>query len=67
MQGVKIKRRKLKGASDDTVVLEVEEVEYKFPDKNAAIEKLCKHLGLTKDGAGLEALVELIRERDGVL
>ena len=47
VQGIKIKRRKLKSESGE--LYEVEEIEYKLCDKMQAFDKLCKHLGITKD------------------
>lgn len=62
MQGVKVKRKRIVGkGKGETTDWEIEEIEYKFPDKNAAFEKLCKHLGLTKDGVALEAILAAIR------
>lgn len=66
IKSVKVKRRKLKGDKDDTVSVEIEEIEYKFHDKLAALDKLCKHLGLTKEGAGIESLVEFMRQNQKV-
>lgn len=51
IQSVKVKRRRIAGGKDE--VYEVEEVEYKFAPKDAALDKLSKHLGLyAKDEAG---------------
>lgn len=50
IQSVKVKRRRIAGGGDE--VYEVEEVEYKFASKDAALDKLSKHLGLYADRPG---------------
>ncbi len=60
IQSVKVKRRKLKGEDDE--IYEIEEIEYKLADKLSALEKLCKHLGLTSDGSAIEKLLAMIEE-----
>jgi phage terminase small subunit len=61
MQGVKLKRRRLlargKGEATDW---EVEELEYKFPDKGAAFDKLFRHLGMYQDVPPLEVILGLL-------
>lgn len=60
IQAIKFKRRRLRSPAGDTTQWEVEEVEYKLVDKLGALDRLCKHLGLTKDGAALEELLRAI-------
>jgi phage terminase small subunit len=60
LRAVKVKRRRLRGAGPD-VIDEVEEIEFKFADKLAALDRLCKYLGLTKGGAALEELLVVLR------
>lgn len=55
---VKIKRRKLKGADD--CLYELEELEYKMLDPMAALDKLCKYLGITKGSMTVDELRNLI-------
>lgn len=66
---IKIKRKRLSAgtrAKDDKTCWEIEEVDYQFHSKDAALDKLCKHLGLTKDGAALEELLAaLASDREG--
>ena len=51
IQSVKVRRRRIAGGGDE--VYEVEEVEYKLSDKQAALEKLARRLGLLgADAAG---------------
>jgi phage terminase small subunit len=59
---VKMRRRRLvnKNKPEDTTEWEVEDFEVQFRDTQIAQEKLCKHLGLTKEGAGLEQLLALL-------
>ncbi len=64
MQGVKIRRKRLVSKDKgDATDWEMEEVEYKFPDKNSAFDKLCRHLGLTK-GDFAEAAEQLLKVID---
>lgn len=49
MQSARVKRRKMRQKGSDEIAEEVEEVEYKFHDKLAALEKLCKKLGMFAD------------------
>ncbi len=58
IQSVKIKRRRLKSESGE--MYDIEEIEYKMCDKMAAIDKLCRHLGITKDDA-TEAAAEVVK------
>jgi phage terminase small subunit len=59
IQSIKLKRKRLRGGGkDDVTDWEVEEVEVKQHSKDAALDKLCRHLGITKDGAALEKLLE---------
>lgn len=64
IQSVKVKRRRVRSDTrgDTREVEEVEEVEYRFASKLDALDKLCKHLGLTKDGAALEQLLGLLKD-----
>lgn len=64
IQSVKVKRKRLVGGGgkDDTTEWEVEEIEYKFADKLSALDKLCKHLGLT-DGTALERIADVLSRR----
>lgn len=55
IQAVKVTRRKLKSRGEEDY--EVESVEYKLPDKNAALDKLFRHLGLYADLPLLEVLL----------
>lgn len=64
IQSIEIKRKRLKGG-DDVTEWEIEDVKVKQHSKDSALDKLCKHLGLTKDGAALEKLLELLREDGG--
>jgi phage terminase small subunit len=56
IQSVRVKRKK------EGRKAVVEEVEYKFADKLSALDKLCKHLGITRDGAALEELIHALRQ-----
>lgn len=58
IQAVKVTRRRLRSRGDEDY--EVESVEYKLPDKNAALDKLFRHLGLYKDLPPLEVLLGLL-------
>lgn len=58
VQGVKVKRRRLKSESGE--MYDIEEIEYKLCDKMAAFDKLCKHLGLTKEDI-TEAAAEMVK------
>ena len=58
---VKVKRRRLKGGGDE--VWEVEELEYKTHSKDAAIDKLCRNLGLTR-GEFEEAVDKMLKVID---
>lgn len=51
---IKVKRRRLAGGGgkDDVTDWEVQEVEYKFADKGAALDKLCRKLGFYEDAKG---------------
>lgn len=60
IDGIKIKRRRI--ATEDDEIYEVEEVEYKFPNRMDALEKLTKHLGLTSDGSAIEKLLAVVAE-----
>jgi phage terminase small subunit len=62
IQKVKVKRRTYtaRDGGEGRTVVEVE-VEYTLASKNDALDKLCRHLGITKDGAGLEALAAAVR------
>ncbi len=64
IQSVKVKRRKVltTDSGEKTVQTFVEEIEYKFADKLGALDKLCKHLGLTNDGSALEQLLAFLRD-----
>jgi len=65
IQRIKIKRKRLSAgtrAKDDKTCWEIEEIDYQFHSKDAALDKLCKHLGITKDGAALEELLKLLAE-----
>lgn len=55
---VKLKRRKLKGADD--CLYEVEELEYKTLDPMAALDKLCKYLGIEKGSLTADELRAII-------
>ena len=55
IQAVKVTRRRLRSRGDEDY--EVESVEYKLPDKNAALDKLFRHLGLYQDLPPLEVLL----------
>lgn len=61
IQSVKVKRRRIAGNRDE--VYEVEEVEYKFADRLAALAKLGEHLGLTK-GDFQQAAEQLLKVID---
>ena len=56
---VKVKRRKQVGLDGEWIV---EELDYKFPDKLSALDKLAKHLGLTSDGEAIRQLLELVQQ-----
>ena len=56
---VRVKRKKLKAVGE--AAWEIEELEYRTHSKLDALDKLCRHLGLLKDGAALEALVAALR------
>jgi phage terminase small subunit len=60
IKGAKIKRRRLRSRRGTDVIEEVEEVEYRFCDKVAALDKLCRHLGLYKDLPPLAAVLALL-------
>lgn len=55
LQGAVVTRKKLK--TDDDEDYETERIEYKLPDKNAALEKLFKNLGLYNELSPLEVLL----------
>lgn len=62
---IKIKRKRLSAGpknTDDKTCWEVEEIEYSFCSKLDALDKLCKHLGITKDGAALEQLLTVLSD-----
>lgn len=62
---VKIKRKRLSAgpkSTDEKTCWEVEEVEYSFCSKLDALDKLCRHLGITKDGAALEQLLKVLQD-----
>ncbi len=63
IQSVKVKRRNVRSVAGTQVF--VEEIEYRFADKLEALDKLCKHLGLTNDGSALESLLALLRGPEG--
>jgi len=63
ISSVKIKRRRLKDKGDEATEWELEELEYKFHSKDAALDKLCKRLGLTK-GDMVEAAAALLKVID---
>ena len=68
IQSVKVKKRRVRVERDGvrTEIEEVEEVEFRFASKIDALDKLCKHLGITKDGDGLrELLAALAQARSG--
>lgn len=50
-------RRHVEGVGKDARTVEV--TEFKLWDKNAALEKLGRHLGLLKDGAGVQTVVNV--------
>lgn len=52
---VKVKRRRLKTEDDET--WEIEELEYRHHDKGAALDKLCRRLGLYRDLPPLETIL----------
>lgn len=56
---VKVKRT-FKGSGDDAE--EIEEVEIKFWDKMAALDKLCRHLAIYADQAELDKLRTVLEE-----
>lgn len=65
LTSVKIKRKRIASTvKDDATCWEIEDIEFKGPDKNAALDKLCKHLGITKDGAALEAILAKLAEAE---
>jgi phage terminase small subunit len=61
---VRVKRRRIRVETrgDVEIVEEVEEVEYRFNSKLEALDKLARHLGLTRNGAALEQLLALLAE-----
>lgn len=63
IQSVKVKRRVISSSNDEDY--EVQEIEYKFADKLSALDKLCKHLGLTSDGEALKELLKMLAENGG--
>jgi phage terminase small subunit len=58
IQSIKIKRRTVLGGDGQTWV--TEEIDYKLHPKLDALDKLCKHLGLTNDGDALKKLLEAL-------
>jgi hypothetical protein len=62
IQTIKVKHRRVDGSGDE--VYEVEEIEVRHHSKMDALDKLCRHLGLTKDGAALKGLLALLAGRE---
>lgn len=61
ISAIKIKRRReWTGRGEDQTIWDVEELEYRFHSKESALDKLCKHLGLTADGDAIEKLLSLM-------
>ena len=59
---MKVRRRVVRTwtEGDQTFTEEIEEVEYRLASKLDALDKLCRHLGLTANGAGLERLIGML-------
>lgn len=61
IQSVRIKRRKVIGSDGQSGL--IEEIDIRMHSKLDALDKLCRHLGLTQDGNAIKRLLDTLADR----